>query len=343
MNSNEKMAIARSVGRAASIEPLRPRRLRRRAFLAAGAAGLFGAFAGGESHSAEDELPLTIDAHTHFYDPTRAEGVPWPRKDDAVLYRPVLPPEFEELTARLHVVGTIVIEASPWIEDNQWLLDLAKREPIILGVVGRLDPASNDFPRLLDRFAKDQRFRGTRINRADAVKALKEPAVLKHLALLARRDLELDVNGGPDLPADVARLAEALPDLRIVLNHAANLPLDGKAVPREWLAGMQAAAQNPRVYCKVSALVEATRRTNRDAPTDLAFYRPVLDALWNAFGEDRLIYGSNWPVSERAASYAALHKIAVGYFRTKGARPLAKFLRENSLAAYKPPERADRR
>jgi L-fuconolactonase len=310
--------------------------------LTASAAGLLGTLAAGvEARAAAGDFPLAIDAHTHFYDPTRPEGVPWPSQDDAVLYRPVLPAEFKKLTAGLGVVGTIVIEASPWVEDNQWLLDLAKRQPIILGVVGRLDPAADEFPRLLERFAKNPRFRGIRISHADAVKALEEPAVLKHLGLLAAYDLELDVNGGPVMPADVARLAESLPELRIVINHAANLPLDGRAVPRPWLAGMQAAAKCPRVYCKVSALVEATRRTNRDAPTDPAFYHPVLDALWNAFGEDHLIYGSNWPVSERAASYAALHKIALDYFRGKGAGALAKFLRDNALAAYKPPERAE--
>src|SRR5438552_2260068 len=81
-----------------------------------------------------------IDAHTHFYDPHRPQGVPWPGKGDKLLYRTVLPPEFKQLTKKHHVQGTIVVEASPWLEDNQWLLDLAAKEPFIVGVVGRLDP-----------------------------------------------------------------------------------------------------------------------------------------------------------------------------------------------------------
>lgn len=316
------------------------RRHARRVFLAGAAAASLAPLALAEELcSAESDLPPTIDAHTHFYDPTRPEGVPWPAKSDAVLYRPVLPPEFKKLTAPLGVVGTIVIEASPWLEDNQWLLDLAEREPVILGVVGHLDPASETFPGLLDRFAKNRRFRGIRIGHADAKKACGEPDMLERLGLLAERDLELDVNGGPEMPADVARLAAALPKLRIVVNHAANLKIDGQAPPQAWLDGMRQAARQPSVFCKVSALVEATRRTNRDAPTDAAFYRPALDALWNIFGEERLIYGSNWPVSERAASYQALHKIAVDYFRRKGDRALDKLLRLNALAAYKPPLR----
>jgi L-fuconolactonase len=98
---------------------------------------------------------------------------------------------------------------------------------------------------------------------------------------------------------------------------------------------MRAAAEGKRVYCKVSALVEATGRTERDAPADVAFYRPLLDALWEIFGADRLIYASNWPVSERAAPYATVFKIVHTYFQAKGKPALEKFLRGNAVAAYK--------
>lgn len=310
-------------------------RMSRRAALVAGAVGAAALTAAGERALAfAEENPPTIDAHTHFYDPTRPQGVPWPDKQDEVLYRPVLPPEFKQLTNGYHVTGTIVIEASPWVEDNQWLLDLSAREPLIVGVVGRLDPFSDDFPELLRRFAKNRRFRGLRIGHDDVRKGLDEAGFLDNLRLLVDENLELDVNGGPEMPADVARLAQLLPELRIVINHAANLPIDGRPVPQGWLRGMQAAARAEPVYCKVSALVEATGRTKGDAPADVDFYRPVLDALWNTFGEDRLIYGSNWPVSDRAAPYATLHHIVSAYFRGKGRRPWEKFLRDNAFDAY---------
>jgi L-fuconolactonase len=284
---------------------------------------------------ADGEAPSAIDAHTHFYDPTRPQGVPWPGKDDKVLYRPVLPDEFQELTRPQHISGTIVIEASAWLEDNQWLLDLAARTPLMLGVVGRLDLSNADFAGNLERFGKDALFRGIRINHDELKRALSQPKLLEQARRLAAKDLELDVNGGPDMPADVSRLARAIPDLRIVINHAANLTIEGKGVPDGWRSGMRAAAANERVYCKVSALVEGTRKTNQDAPSDVGFYRPVLDALWNLFGEDRLIYGSNWPVNERAASYATVYQIVYTYFQQKGSLALKKFLRQNAQAAYK--------
>src|SRR5262245_50765938 len=81
-----------------------------------------------------------IDCHTHFYDPTRPEGVPWPSKDDKLLYRPVLPADFIAIARPLSVTGTVVVEASPRVEDNQWVLDRAAEEPFIVGLVGNLAP-----------------------------------------------------------------------------------------------------------------------------------------------------------------------------------------------------------
>jgi L-fuconolactonase len=294
----------------------------------------------GSAAAGADDAVAAIDAHTHFYDPTRPQGVPWPGKGDKELYRRVLPPEFQALTRKQNVGGTIAVEASPWLDDNQWLLDLAAREPFVVGVVGNLNPAAEGFAEAFKKFARDPLYRGIRINHGDLAKGLESRTYLKNLGVIGELDRELDVNGGPAMPADVAKLARALPELRIVINHAGNLPIDGKPVPASWLQGMKAAAEGKRVFCKVSALVEATGRTKKDAPAEVDFYRPVLDALWEVFGADRLIFASNWPVSDRAAPYARLFEIVHSYFQAKGKAALAKFLRDNAVAAYKPADAA---
>jgi predicted TIM-barrel fold metal-dependent hydrolase len=278
-----------------------------------------------------------IDTHVHFYDPTRPQGVPWPGKDDKVLYRPCLPENLRALTRGQKVAGCIVVEASPWLEDNQWILDLAKDDPFVLGLVGHLEPGKEDFRKHLDRFAKNPLFRGIRIGQAPLQK---EPSgFIDDLKQLVTKDLALDVNGGPDLPEAVATLAQRLPELRIIINHAANVPSNGKTVPDRWLTGMRAAAKRRNVYCKVSALVEGTGRNKGDAPKETGYYQPVLDALWKAFGEDRLLFGSNWPVSEHAASYATVVGIVCEYFQGKGGGASRKFFHENAGAAYKWPKR----
>jgi len=287
------------------------------------------------AHAADAELFPALDAHTHFYDPTRPQGAPWPGKNDKLLYRKVLPDEFKNLTAKFGVQSTIAVEASPWLEDNQWLLDLAAKDKFVAGVVGNLDPASDEFPRHFERFARDPLFLGFRIGHDKLRPGLENKAFLDNLRRVIRHDRQLDVNGGPDMPADVARLAKLLPELRIVINHAGNLPIDGKAPPAEWQNGMVAVGQCPNAFCKVSALVEGLRPRGQTVPESVDFYRPVLDVAWNAFGPDRLIYGSNWPVCGRYASYGTVERIVVDYFRQRGSEALEKFLSRNAAKAYK--------
>jgi L-fuconolactonase len=301
----------------------------RRAFVTSALAGIATA-----SLHADGPADDIVDTHTHFYDPTRPQGVPWPGRDDKLLYRRVLPDDFRRIARPLGITGTVVVEASPWVEDNQWLLDLADKDAFLLGIVGRLLPSSDDFARDLRRFARNRKFRGIRINHDELRVALDRDAHFDRLKLLVEHNLELDVNGGPDMPADVARLARRLPDLRIVINHAANVRQEGKDPPRAWQEGMAAAAQRPRVFCKVSALVEATGKRDGTAPGEVAFYRPTLDVLWQRFGEDRLLFGSNWPVSDPAAPLSRVVAIVREYFQAKGREASAKFFRRNAQTAY---------
>ncbi|MCE9531740.1 MAG: amidohydrolase [Planctomycetes bacterium] len=282
-----------------------------------------------------------IDCHTHFYDPKRPEGIPWPGKGTQ-LYRTVLPKDLRELKQFRKVTGTVIVEASPRVEDNAWLLDLGKDDKFVVGVIGNLTPGAADFAKHLKRFAANPLFRGIRVGS----KLLEDPIkkeVLDDLKLMVELDLALDVNGGPDSPATVAKFAAKLPGLRIVQNHIGNVRITADAPPREWQEGIRAAAKQPNVFCKISALVEGAAREKQKTPEDLAFYKPYIDVVWDTFGDDRVIYGSNWPVSERAAHYHTLQRIVMEYAFKKGDDATAKFCSLNSKKAYKWAERPGRR
>jgi predicted TIM-barrel fold metal-dependent hydrolase len=285
--------------------------------------------------SAADAKPQVIDVHTHFYDPTRKEGVPWPGKDDKVLYRPVLPKEFKELVRPHGVSGTVVVEASPWVEDNQWLLDLAKDSDVIFGVVGRLLLADADFAKHLTRFAKNALFRGIRVNEAELREALKDEKQLDRLKALSDTGLTLDLNGGHETFLAAARVAEKFPKLRVVVNHMGNPLIDGKEPPEAWRKAVAVGGEaGANVFCKLSALVDGTRKRD-GAPTDLAFYAPVLDVIWKAFGADRLLYGSNWPVSDLYAKYETVYALASKFVEPKGKEAFAKVFGANAVSAYR--------
>ncbi|MSR81876.1 MAG: amidohydrolase [Candidatus Latescibacteria bacterium] len=272
---------------------------------------------------------MIIDTHTHFYDPSRPQGVPWPSPEEDWLYRRVLPEHFQALAQPEGVSGTVVVEASAWLEDNQWVLDLAAADPFILGLVGHLDPGTASFAGQLERFAANPLFRGIRVGFRQG---MDQGAFLADMELLAKKDLELDVIMGYEHLGEVARLAERLPELRIVINHVGSVPIDGQAPDPHWVEQMQAVAAQPAVYCKVSGMAELSQV--QPAPADPEFYLPVLDVLWAVFGPERLIYGSNWPVCERAAQYAQVQAVATAYFAAKGGAALEQFLWKNALAAY---------
>jgi L-fuconolactonase len=97
---------------------------------------------------------------------------------------------------------------------------------------------------------------------------------------------------------------------------------------------MKALARRPEIYFKVSGLVEGTGRSDGTAPRDVEFYRPVLDAMREMFGPDRLIYASNWPVSERFAPLATVQGIIGDYFRSHGGRAEEMVFSQSAKAAY---------
>jgi predicted TIM-barrel fold metal-dependent hydrolase len=276
-----------------------------------------------------------IDTHTHFYDPFRPGGVPWPGKGTP-LYRAVYPQDWLALAAPHGAKETIVVEASPWLEDNQWILDLAAKNPCIVGLAGNLAPQDADFAKHLKRFAANPIFRGIRVSGNAWTDNIGKAEFQSSLKLMADLGLELDINGGAALHQSAARLAADMPALRIVVNHVGSAG-DAAHLKEDWLAGMKALGAQKNVFCKVSALMEQTEASNKNAngaPRETAYYLPILDHCWQCFGEDRLLYGSNWPVSDKGGTYAEQFKIVSEYFGAKGRAIAEKFFWKNSLAAY---------
>ena len=279
-------------------------------------------------------LSEILDTHTHFYDPTRPQGVPWPPKEDALLYRRVMPANYLALPAPRQVTGTVVVEASPWVEDNQWVLGLADRTPFIEGFVGNLPVGTAEFAGLLDRFARHPRFRGIRIRDRKLDGALEERVLIEDLRRLADRGLTLDLVGGIEILGFAEGLTTRVPELRIVLDHLAGVRVDGGPPPSEWEQRMREVGRHARVYAKVSGLVEGTGRTDGTAPREVGFYRPVLDVMWEAFGPQRLLYGSNWPVSERFAPLATVQGIVQDYVRERGPEAEQAVLAQTAREVY---------
>jgi L-fuconolactonase len=306
------------------------------------AIGLFGAgFA--SDLSAQDEegdpgLPKTahmIDTHIHLYDTTRAKKVTWPPEDDEVLYKPHLPAEFTKVSRAAGVTGVVIVEASERLEDNRWVLDLVKGDPYFVALVGNIDPSRKDFGEQLEKLAKDKRFVGIRARNEGPIDYT-DKRVLSNFRLLAKRKLSLDIlANGKGVPGvkEVDKLARAVPEVTIIVDHVLGFDIDGKAPNAEWIDAARSLAENKNVYCKVSGLYQ--RCLQQPAPKDLKHYKPVLDPLWKFFGSERLVYGSNWPCTKKSGDYASYARLVNSYFSGKGKEASENYFWRNAARAYR--------
>ncbi|TSA29035.1 MAG: amidohydrolase [Verrucomicrobiaceae bacterium] len=301
----------------------------RRKFLRTGAlaAGALAACPELNADEAQSTANPVIDTHIHLYDPARPEGIPWPPKDDAVLYSSHLPADFEALTGKLGVMGAVVVEANAGPADNQWVLDLAKENPIVVGYIGRLTPGTPEFPAHLDSYSGSPVFRGLRLSQPMLVQGLGQSAFENDLRQLEERKFTLDVVGGEAMLPDVLRLAKIFPGLRVVIDHLPFQEWDTNAMR----TALSEVARLSNVFGKIS---HVGRRVDGRFVSDPAYYRPRLDLLWELFGDDRLIYGSNWPVSDFIAPYADILGIMTEYLRGRDRVVSEKYFWRNSMAAY---------
>ncbi len=281
-------------------------------------------------------IPI-IDTHIHLFDPRRPQGIPWPPRDDTKLYKPALPERYLKVTEGQGVVGAIEVECSPWLEDNQWVLDIAAKAPVIVGTVGDLEPEKPDFRKHLERFHRNPLFRGIRCGNLwgrNISQQLGNPDFVHGLKELATAGLEMDTaNPSPELIAAVVRLTDLVPHLRVVIDHLPQMqePADPK-VKKEVETHLQELGKRPQVYVKMS---EVLRRIDGRLRLDLDFYRPTLDRLWDIFGEDRLIYGSDWPNSDHIETYPQELTLVREYVLGKGRAAAEKVFWKNSAAAYR--------
>jgi predicted TIM-barrel fold metal-dependent hydrolase len=306
------------------------------AALSAGASVVRGAEAAVPLPASLGPVPI-IDAHIHLFDTLRPGGVPWPEKTDTVVFKPALPERYVAETAALGIVGAIAIEASPLASDNQWLLNVAATHGVIVGVVGDLTPGSPSFRPDLERLHGNALFLGIRYGNLwnrDLAADLENPGFIDGLKALAAARLVFETaNPDPRLIDAIVEVAERVPDLRIVIDHLPHAPVPTeKDAQDEYLANLRLLSGSPRVYVKLS---EIPVRVNGKLMTDPHFYQASLDAIWDIFGEDHILFGSDWPNSDHVATYAQTFAIVRGYLARKSAGAREKFFWKNSVAAYK--------
>src|SRR5438093_4694887 len=310
--------------------------LSRRAFLTSVAAAAAVAANGSPVQAQPPAIPI-IDTHIHLFDPTRPQGAPYsgPRPAPDAAPIPAYPDRYRKLAVPLGVVGAVKVEASPWIEDNLWVLEVAQRDPIIVGVIGNLEPDKPEFPEYLERYHKNPLFRGIRYGNLwgrDITKQSMNPDFIRGVRLLAQADLVMDT-ANPRVPLleAIIRISDAVPTLRIVLDHLPSLD-PAEADRAAYDRALKEIGTRPQIFVKLSEIIH---RVNGQVSTELATYRARLDTLMGVFGEDRILFGSDWPNSDGVAPVDKVFAVAKEYFQATPRRVAEKYFWKNSVAAYK--------
>jgi len=280
-----------------------------------------------------------IDTHIHIYDKTRPEGAPYPRDVPGGGEPPhgmiALPNRYKAIVTPFGVVGAIIVEASPRVEDNYWLLDVSASHPIIVGLVGRIDPAESSFPAHLEKLTKNRLFIGIRQGQLHL--GLDKPDYVANLRRLADADCSLDVDvprQGMTATEVLVRVVDRVPSLRLVIDHLPDVRFPDEAAKATYVRHLRELGKRPNVSIKLS---EVVRRYEGRVSTDLHNYRAWLDELWDIFGEDRIMFGSDWPQSETLEfnSYPNVFNVARAYVATKTPAAMEKVFWRNSRKAYR--------
>lgn len=215
------------------------------------------------------------------------------------LKRPAGAQEFVPLAAAAGLAGFVIVEATATIEETEWLLEIAAADALVRGVVGWLDLTSED---ISDQIGA-ARLVGLRLPARSESEArlLTRPDIRRGLAAVAAADRALDLLvTSSHMPAAI-ELVDAMPELRFVLDHLGKPPISGGRL-ESWATDLRRLAASPNVAAKLSGLVTEADWSSW-SPDSL---KPAVDLALEAFGAQRLMFGSDWPVASLAADYATV-------------------------------------
>jgi len=243
---------------------------------------------------------MRIDAHQHFWLLAARDGA-WPPPELAPIYRDFHPGDLRALLTENGVAATVLVQSMPNEADTRYLLELADRHSFIGAVVGWTDLKAADAPERIATLAAHPKLRGLRpmLQDLDDDRWIDDAALAPAVDAMLRHGLRFDALVLPrHLPALLA-FARKYPELPIVIDHLAK-PVMGGAPQAQWQDDMARLAALPQVECKLSGMV-----TEAGPGWTVEQLRPYAHHVLQAFGHERVIWGSDWPVLMLASDYTA--------------------------------------
>ncbi|HMK26047.1 MAG TPA: amidohydrolase family protein [Chitinophagaceae bacterium] len=273
---------------------------------------------------------MQIDTHQHFwkFDPVR-DG--WITKEMSVIQRDFLPEDLQPLLKKNNFDGCIAVQADQSEKETNFLLELAKQNDFIKGIVGWIDLQHENIKERLSYYKQFRLVKGFRHilqGERDRTFMLK-PEFMRGIGALKEFGFTYDILIFPDQLQYTKKLVAAFPDQGFVIDHIAKPDIRNRKIT-EWKQEMAGVAQYENVYCKLSGLVTESGWTNWKEKD----FAPYLDAVVESFGTSRILFGSDWPVCLLAASYKEVVDILKHYFASFTKNEQQLFFGGNAIKFY---------
>ena len=274
---------------------------------------------------------MIVDAHQHFWDPARGD-YRW-LKPDNPLHRVFSANDLWPLMAQAGVDATIIVQAAPTSAESDYMLGIARNTPWILGVVGWIDLEAANTVKEVQRRAGDPLFLGVRPMLQDLADPnwILQAEFAPALNAIATEGLVFDALILSHQIAAIAELAKRHPQLSIVLDHAAKPQFGDRGAMAKWASEIEHLAALPNVTCKVSGLL--TELKAGGSGDDIV---RAIGMLFDLFGRERLLWGSDWPVLTLAGDYQDWFKLARDAIAAKDSSAMAAVMGGNALRIYRP-------
>lgn len=272
----------------------------------------------------------TIDAHQHFwkFDPVRDS---WITDEMSVIQKDFFPGDLKPVLQRNGFDGCVAVQASQSEDDTEFLISLANDNDFIKGVVGWVDLQANDIEQRLTKYKSVSVVKGFRhVLQGEPQRDLMlTPNFKRGIAALQKHGFTYDILIFPDQVKFSEELVASFPEQKFVIDHIAKPYIKRKEI-EEWKKDMESIAQHQNVYCKISGMVtEADWKGWKKED-----FKPYLDVVVNAFGTNRILFGSDWPVCLVAASYETMLAIVKDYFSSFSKEEQEQFFGINAIRFY---------